>query len=143
MEGMDTAGSSDRVRQPAVFVADAQTSESFQLVIGGRYNVPFLLDASAKGCCILGEVYLVDEAPLARLDLLEGVPHYYQRQLTRVQLSGSEEGPKEAECLLYLQQTPSEELLALPSIGNYTLEHHSSYVRPSDRDSYCDVPGAK
>ena len=87
MEGLDAADSTDRVRESAVFVAAAQTCDSFQLVsgclfvcnlgelgsrqvIGGRYNVPFLLNA--PGSCIEGEVYLVDDATLARLDLLEG-----------------------------------------------------------------------
>merc|ERR1740130_1772804 len=140
MEGLDAADSTDRVRESAVFVAAAQTCDSFQLVIGGRYNVPFLLNA--PGSCIEGEVYLVDDATLARLDLLEGVPHYYQKQLTRVKLRGEHE-PKEAECMLYLQQVPSEELKALAAIADYTPEHHSSYVRPADRNSYSDVPGAQ
>ena len=61
-----------------------------------------------------------------------GVPHYYQKQLTRVKLRG-EHQPKEAECMLYLQQVPSEELKALAAIADYTLEHHSRWQRAASK----------
>lgn len=43
------------------FVGSARTVNKFPLVIGTRFNIPFLLDRQGLGHNIRGEVYEVDE----------------------------------------------------------------------------------
>ncbi len=58
------------------FVGEAVTEPLYRLVDCGRY--PALVEDAASGRAVRGEVFLVDDATRARLDLLEGVPHLYQ-----------------------------------------------------------------
>jgi len=65
----------------AVLMTTAVTSVAFPLVIASRYNIPFLLDAPAKGKHVEGEVYEVDDLMLGKLDELEAHPKFYRRRL--------------------------------------------------------------
>jgi gamma-glutamylaminecyclotransferase len=69
----------------ACFVAEARTEPCFELFDLG------LFPAMSTGgeTAVLGEVYAVDDATLARLDHLEGHPSFYQR--TRIRLDGGQE----------------------------------------------------
>lgn len=70
----------------ASFVGCGRTTQKFPLVIATRYNVPFLLDLPGTGKIVHGEVYAVDEAKLAHLDVLEEYPTFYSRQLHDIQV---------------------------------------------------------
>jgi gamma-glutamylaminecyclotransferase len=69
----------------ARFVAEARTEPCFDLFDLGAFPA-----MSAGGeTAVLGEVYAVDEATLARLDRLEGHPSFYRR--TQIRLEGGQE----------------------------------------------------
>ncbi|XP_017768517.1 PREDICTED: gamma-glutamylaminecyclotransferase C isoform X2 [Nicrophorus vespilloides] len=61
------------------FLCEAETVEKYPLIIGTRFNIPFLLHNPGKGFNVMGEVYEVDERVLADLDELEDHPNYYCR----------------------------------------------------------------
>jgi gamma-glutamylaminecyclotransferase len=69
----------------ACFVAEARTEPCFELFDLG----PFPAMSTGGETAVLGEVYAVDDATLARLDHLEGHPSFYQR--TRIRLDGGQE----------------------------------------------------
>lgn len=68
----------------AKFEAEGTTLEKYPLVIGTRYNIPFLLDKCGSGHNVEGEIYEVDEAMFANLDILEDYPTYYDRQIQTI-----------------------------------------------------------
>lgn len=70
----------DHTNGNATFLIDGNTIDRYPLLIGTRYNIPFLLNVNGTGNRINGEIYNVDENMLRRLDELEGHPHYYLRQ---------------------------------------------------------------
>jgi len=53
---------------------------------------------------VVGEVYEVDAAHLARLDRVEGVPHLYQRTLVDVVVGGGSDGDDTVEAFIYVMQ---------------------------------------
>lgn len=68
------------------FIGRARTENAFPLVIGTRYNIPFLLDREGVGHSIHGEVYEVDEKVLQKLDKLEDYPGFYDREVQKMRL---------------------------------------------------------
>merc|ERR1711935_1153728 len=73
LTGHETSACLATVRTPARYCGTARTKESFKLVVGGKYNVPFLLNTDRDTAPVQGELYLVDDVTLERLDELEGV----------------------------------------------------------------------
>lgn len=73
------------------FIGPGRTEQLFPLVIGTRFNIPFLLDRQGLGHCILGEVYEVDDKVLQKLDKLEDYPSFYDREVQTVRLLGHED----------------------------------------------------
>ena len=72
-------------RGRAEFVGEAVTSQTYLMWSGGfPWIVPSRAESSGR---ILGEVWMVDDATMARLDALEGNGHMYQRQLLPVTLT--------------------------------------------------------
>lgn len=65
-------------------VASGKTQERYPLLIGTRYNIPFMLNEPGVGDEIHGEIYEVDEAMLAQIDKLEDHPNYYLRQQIQI-----------------------------------------------------------
>ena len=59
------------------FIQQARTAPIYRLFDQGEY--PCLVKSKA-GVSIEGEVYLIDEATLARVDVLEDAPKLYQRK---------------------------------------------------------------
>jgi len=117
-----------------------RTQTKFPLVIGSRFNVPYLLDAPGKGHQIIGQVYRVDDPKLAQLDVLEGVPDHYQRRKETVLLfnpdkSEDRNGESVLECWLYVQGNFKQELLDLKHLEEYCLETYKDkpYVPRSER----------
>lgn len=64
----------------AKFISNGITNELYPLVIGTRYNIPFLLNVPNTGHRIHGEIYEVDDTMQTTLDDFEGHPDYYERQ---------------------------------------------------------------
>jgi gamma-glutamylaminecyclotransferase len=69
----------------ARFVAEARTEPCFELFDLG----PFPAMSTGGETAVLGEVYAIDDATLARLDHLEGHPRFYQR--TQIRLDDGQE----------------------------------------------------
>jgi gamma-glutamylaminecyclotransferase len=69
----------------ARFVAEARTEPCFELFDLG----PFPAMSTGGETAVVGEIYAVDDATLARLDHLEGHPRLYQR--TQIRLEGGQE----------------------------------------------------
>lgn len=75
----------------ARFIAAGQTDEKFPLVMGTRYNIPFLLDKPGVGHNIQGEIYEVDKSMFGNLDILEDYPNYYDREIQKITTTESRE----------------------------------------------------
>lgn len=66
------------------FISSGTTVEKFPLVVGTKYNIPFLLDDAGNGNNIEGEMYEVCEKKLKVLDELEAYPTLYDRKKVEV-----------------------------------------------------------
>lgn len=64
----------------STFLVEGNTLDPYPLLIGTRYNIPFLVNLPATGHKINGEIYEIDGHMLGKLDELEGHPNYYLRQ---------------------------------------------------------------
>lgn len=69
----------------AKFLCLGRTIEKLPLVIGTRYNIPFLLNRINFGHRISGEIYEVDEQSFANLDILEDYPKWYGRDIMEIE----------------------------------------------------------
>jgi len=74
----------------ARFLGRGKTETKFPLVVGTRYNIPFLLARPGEGNHIEGEVYEVDETMLSKLDILEDYPDYYDREQQTILMEQNE-----------------------------------------------------
>lgn len=115
----------------ASFVGSATTVDAYHLVVRPRHVLPpscppILMDSSAKGHQVHGEVYCMDDSTLEALDILEGIRtgYYYRRQVKVCLVNG-----KELLCEAYFYPV-KEELLELDALPSYLAEHHALY-RPS------------
>ncbi len=96
----------------ARFLGSGHTATKHALYSAG---IPYATKAESVSP-IVGEVYLVDAATLARIDKLEGHPHWYCREVVTVNLDEGE--PVRAWIYFFLE--PRGRLI--PS-GEYTLNH--------------------
>ncbi len=103
------------------FVSEARTVKSFPLVVGSRYNIPFLLDSPGVGARVRGEVHRCDDRMLAGLDRLERVPEYYHRRRERVETAAGEE----LECWLYVLPKFKPDLMKERMLENWTMKDPS------------------
>lgn len=77
----------NRLLQNATFIGEAITNKPYLLFnCGFPKAVP-----SEEGLPIIGEVFEVDEAQLARCDSLEGHPDWYVRREINANINGREE----------------------------------------------------
>lgn len=72
LTGHETSDCLGTVRTLARFCGLVRTEESFKLVVGGKYNVPFLLNMDRDTSHVEGELYLVVDVKMERLDEPEG-----------------------------------------------------------------------
>ena len=73
--------------QYAKYVADVTTKYSYPMIqLDEPY--PYLLDCEGEGYQIKGELYKIDRATLAMLDILEGHPEHYRRREIEVKTIG-------------------------------------------------------
>ena len=121
-EGFPNFAVNRGARVPGTF----RTLERFPLYLVGERHVPWMLDARGEGDRVAGEVYDVDDATLAAMDLLErvGDPDGYRRESIRVEGGGAA-----LDAFAYLK--PAAQLAAWESrlgpLAEYTLEHARLY----------------
>ncbi|XP_042877670.1 putative gamma-glutamylcyclotransferase CG2811 isoform X2 [Penaeus japonicus] len=94
----------------------ATTQERYPLVVASRYNIPYVLASPGKGKQIEGELYEVDDQMLAKLDILEVHPKYYERKMIKASIQESKEV---VDCWIYLLHHFRPELLKLPHLSTY------------------------
>ncbi|XP_053963872.1 putative gamma-glutamylcyclotransferase CG2811 isoform X1 [Anastrepha ludens] len=118
------------------FVCEARTVQKFPLVIGTRYNIPFLLNKPGTGRNVCGEVYEVDDTMFANLDVLEDCPNYYEREIQQV----TTEDNVSMDCWLYLIKQFPEQLLSKRHLDSYhnnaAQPYCESYLESSRDDMY-------
>jgi len=111
------------------FLSEGQTTKKYPLVIGTRYNIPFLLNRPGTGNFITGEIFMVDEKMLGELDKLEDYPTWYDRELQDFDIIGS--GKKE-QAWVYIMKTFPEKMLSLPFLTTYKNSELTPYKESED-----------
>ncbi|XP_077284226.1 putative gamma-glutamylcyclotransferase CG2811 isoform X2 [Arctopsyche grandis] len=121
------------------FLGNAHTIEKYPLIIATKYNIPFLLYSPGNGDIIKGEVYEVDEAMLANLDVLEDHPNYYIRDLYTVNLDSNQDA--NGECWIYFLKTFDEELLNKAKFSCYSSsgDHGLPYIDSENISTPADL----
>ncbi|ESO90192.1 hypothetical protein LOTGIDRAFT_124020 [Lottia gigantea] len=123
----------------STFKGSAKTINKYPLVIGSKYNIPFLLLKPDSGHNVEGEVYEVDKKMLDHCDDFEGHPNFYQRLETPVQLIKNENDelltkPNTFNCWCYFLKTFKPVLLDLPYLESYCSSKGQPYVERYARD---------
>jgi gamma-glutamylaminecyclotransferase len=117
----------------AKFIGKAETCSTY-LMIGKDMPFPYLLRyarASEGGLKIQGEVYEVSSDILAKLDMLEGVPHHYKKEEVYVVTDSNTCMPVQT----YVKATIRESDLTHPFIGTF---EKKSYTHTARSDSSYD-----
>lgn len=70
----------------AKYWCKATTTTKMPLVIGTRYNIPFLINKSGIGSYVTGEIYEVDEKMMDILDNLEDCQRLYKRDMQNMNI---------------------------------------------------------
>jgi len=69
----------NHILEGAKFIGKARTLDAYPMVVDG---LPYLLDAQGQGLNVIGECYAIyQQAMWTRLDMLEGHPNWYRRQV--------------------------------------------------------------
>ncbi|XP_059620036.1 putative gamma-glutamylcyclotransferase CG2811 [Phlebotomus argentipes] len=100
------------------FVGRAETTVKLPLVIGTRYNIPFLLNQRGTGHFVRGEIYEVDDGMMEKLDELEGYPEFYDREIQEMKLLDDPE-QKTLPCWVYLLRSFPDHLLGFEMLTEY------------------------
>jgi len=111
------------IEQSILLSTEAATRDPYHLSIG-NFCIPYLQEA--PGHPILGELYLVDDNTLNKLDELEKVPSHYLRKLITLE---NENDP----AWIYVKTKLDPELLQQPSRTHYSKEDHEKYIPQSER----------
>ncbi|OWR51813.1 hypothetical protein KGM_210201 [Danaus plexippus plexippus] len=117
------------------FMTEGKTKSKYPLIIGTRYNIPFLLQAPGKGHHVKGEIYEVDDLMLSKLDILEDHPNYYVREVDDiVPISGSQS--ENVKCWVYFLKNFRQELLSKQQFECYSSngDHGLKYMENTNRD---------
>jgi len=114
----------------AKYWCKATTTKKMPLVIGTRYNIPFLLNKPGVGSYVTGEIYEVDEQMMEILDNLEDCQRLYKRD---TQLMNMGIGDGNVLCNVFLLDKYPEHLLDLPYLTEYKNSHEHPYVKKSLR----------
>lgn len=70
----------------AKYWCKATTTKKMPLVIGTRYNIPFLINKNGVGSYVTGEIYEVDDKMMEILDNLEDCQRIYKRAIQNMNL---------------------------------------------------------
>ncbi len=68
----------------AQFIDEATTTLAYPM-IAPKIWYPYLIDAPGEGRRVKGELYMIDDETLAKIDALEEYPHYYTRKTIGVE----------------------------------------------------------
>lgn len=63
------------------YLSNAVSTQKYPLVVGTRYNIPFLLNKPGNGNYVMGEIYEIDDQMMSKLDVLEDYPKFYDREV--------------------------------------------------------------
>lgn len=124
------------------FVGEAKTANKYPLIIGTKYNIPFLLFKPGVGHNVSGEVYEVDDKMLSNLDILEDHPNYYIREKDVVQLYSTDSKLcKELSCWMYFIKNFKQHLLQNPHIEDYRSDgpHGLPYLESNNESTLDDL----
>ena len=95
------------------FMGKAQTVDRYPMVVDA---LPFVLEDKGEGHRISGEVYVVDDDHLKRLDQLEGHPIAYRRRQVPVEM---QDGGTEVTAWLYFYPHADTRMRSLPYNETY------------------------
>ncbi|XP_018571032.1 putative gamma-glutamylcyclotransferase CG2811 isoform X2 [Anoplophora glabripennis] len=114
------------------YLYDAKTVEKFPLIIGTKYNIPFILYSPGNGNHVQGEVYQIDNKVLAKLDTLEDHPNYYIRDLYDVE--SLNETREKTKAWIYVIKNFKKDLLNQPFYESYSNSgsHGKRYMESED-----------
>lgn len=106
-----------------------RTVARYPLVVGGRYFSPSLLPEPGAGKRILGELWEVDDATLAKLDELETVqlPTGYRREMAKIE---PEAGGPATEAWTYFRERSRVPVIHADGLDDY---QDRRYVAEPDR----------
>ncbi|XP_050358695.1 putative gamma-glutamylcyclotransferase CG2811 isoform X2 [Nymphalis io] len=119
------------------FINEGRTKTKYPLIIGTKYNIPFLLHSPGDGHNVKGEIYEVDDTMLSKLDILEDHPNYYVREIDDVIVNKDPSSEEETvKCWIYFLKNFRRELLTKPQLENYSSQgsHGLPYMERSKRD---------
>lgn len=115
----------------ATYIGEFRTVTRYPLVVGGRYNSPYLLDIPSKGARVKGEVYAIDDATLADLDHLENVGVNYSRKVAKV--SNCANRAFLADAYVYFKTNALEELAKNEHTDDYQCRKYvPRHLRPKE-----------
>ncbi|XP_046553146.1 gamma-glutamylaminecyclotransferase-like isoform X2 [Haliotis rubra] len=126
---------SDTKNGVAKYKGRGLTAKKYPLVIASDFNIPFLLFKEGHGKNIQGEIYEVDEQMLATLDELEGHPIFYERDLTPIDVTQSDNQlSAQTDCWCYFLKKYKPKMLDLPYLDRYDSQgdHGLKYVESED-----------
>lgn len=120
----------DKWMKPFKYIADGITQEKFQLIVGGPYYSPILLNELGEGHKICGEIFEVDDAGLKILDVLEsiGKSNGYKRIATNAQYSNS---PDILNVWIYVKNRTAVDQIHSELTNEYKLDER--YIPVSQR----------
>ncbi|VDL75365.1 unnamed protein product [Nippostrongylus brasiliensis] len=109
-------------------IGEGRTNTKYPLIVGTKYNIPFVLNEPGKGYQVHGEVYEVDDVKLKALDVLEAYPSLYWRQEEKILMSDGTETT--AWIYLLRKWRPDIYNVSTPMMSNYSSkgEHGREYV---------------
>lgn len=117
------------VRIPGEFV----TVESFPLYLIGPWYLPWLVASPGQGEHVVGQLYEVDDAALARMDALERItePDWYARAEIAVLPRGDARAPAQRAWIYFGSASRLQnEVVHLGPLAEYTLDLAARY-RPT------------
>ncbi|NRF67338.1 gamma-glutamylcyclotransferase [Aquincola sp. S2] len=127
-EGFPNFGTNAGTRMAGSFV----TVQSYPLYLVGERHSPWMIDAPGQGHNVVGQVFEVDRAALARMDALERVnePDGYRRVpiAVRSRSSSADAGITVHAYLKQRQHLADAAIMAGP-LPEYLLEHAALYRR--------------
>ena len=116
----------------ATLIGDFRTVVRFPLVVGGKFNSPYLLHLPSKGSRVKGEVYVVDDAVLGDLDHLENVGVNYARKVSKV--SNCADRSFVVDAFVYFKTNSLSELAQKPFLEDYQCRRYvPRHMRPKER----------
>ncbi|XP_069364110.1 putative gamma-glutamylcyclotransferase CG2811 isoform X2 [Maniola hyperantus] len=123
------------------FIAEGATKTKYPLIIGTKYNIPFLLYSPGDGHYVKGEVYEVDDTMLGKLDILEDHPNYYVRELDDIILNKNSFDQETIKCWVYFLKNFRPELLSKPQLENYSSagSHGLPYLESNNESTIDDL----